>query len=203
MFTRRTVIGAPSRVEAPALRKDGRVRSAPGYDHGDPPPEARLAQAFWAAWNCGEFESIPAPRVRSPRALGSGKFGNPCERMQAEYLSVWAVCCACCAGDRAPRPRRALVGRSDNCQGRVLWALVTDRLVVVIRDEGGPALKRGTPNKPVVRHLVRARVIGRPERESEKAPLGVQPPLVDERVRPRRAAGKALGQAGASRRGRR
>jgi hypothetical protein len=52
-------------------------------------------QAFWAAWNAGEFGSIP-PLLLScswtppPPNVGSGKPEIPCARMHCEN---WSICC--------------------------------------------------------------------------------------------------------------
>jgi hypothetical protein len=55
---------------------------------GGPPPGKRLEHAFWASWNAGDWGSIPELELIwiPPPALGSGKFGTPCERMQSANL---------------------------------------------------------------------------------------------------------------------
>ena len=40
---------------------------------------------------------LMTPRLKKPFVLGSGKFGIPCERMHAEYLSPLLMICWCCA----------------------------------------------------------------------------------------------------------
>src|SRR5262245_59690630 len=56
---------------------------------GTPPLGNSPRQAPWAFLNCGEFGSIPFSepmerRMPLPTTSGSGNFGRPCERMQAE-----------------------------------------------------------------------------------------------------------------------
>ena len=59
--------------------------------------------AFCAAWNAGEFRSIPAPPKVMPNPpsgpamnFGSGKLGTPCERMQRAMASACALIFAVC-----------------------------------------------------------------------------------------------------------
>src|SRR5205823_2007335 len=66
-------------------------------------PGSSFWQAFWAAWNTGELGSVPRllsslRLARPPEKVGSGNFGTPCERMQAENLSACACIFALCAG---------------------------------------------------------------------------------------------------------
>jgi len=53
-----------------------------------PPPGSNFEHAFWADWKAGDWGSIPELELIwiPPPALGSGKFGTPCDRMQAENL---------------------------------------------------------------------------------------------------------------------
>ena len=53
-----------------------------------PPPGSSFEHAFWADWNAGDWGLIPDPELMwiPPPALGSGKFGMPCERMQSANL---------------------------------------------------------------------------------------------------------------------
>jgi hypothetical protein len=53
-----------------------------------PPPGISFEHAFWADWNAGERGLIPELELSwiPPPSLGSGKFGTPCERMQAANL---------------------------------------------------------------------------------------------------------------------
>ena len=56
-----------------------------------------LGKSFWqtlrADWNAGELGSMPIPEwiVITPWPFGSGKFGTPCLRMQAENFAPSAV----------------------------------------------------------------------------------------------------------------
>jgi len=66
-------------------------------------------QSFWAAWNAGEFGSIPEPPSSTPtppfgpeRNFGSGKFGTPCERMHRAIASAWDLILAVCDADGVP-----------------------------------------------------------------------------------------------------
>src|ERR671934_1470257 len=66
-------------------------------------PGRSFWQAFCAAWKTGERGSIPLEGpIRNdacpPENCGSGNFGTPCARMQAENLSAWACIFACSAG---------------------------------------------------------------------------------------------------------
>jgi hypothetical protein len=53
-----------------------------------PPPGISFEHAFWADWKAGDWGSIPELEsiLIPPPALGSGKFGTPCDRMQAANL---------------------------------------------------------------------------------------------------------------------
>jgi hypothetical protein len=66
----------------------GDAAPAPG-----PPPGSRCLQDAWADWNAGACGLTPefAPITSwtpPPDLLGSGKFGAPWARMQAENASV-------------------------------------------------------------------------------------------------------------------
>ena len=59
--------------------------------------------AFCAAWKAGErgLISEPGPPIRMPTPppgavwkSGSGKLGTPCERMQRDMASAWALALA-------------------------------------------------------------------------------------------------------------
>lgn len=71
--------------------------------HGE--AELNAAQAAphsrCAAWNCGEPKCKPEGSVQLAPGenVGSGKFGNPCARMQRENLSASAFDCCCWAGE--------------------------------------------------------------------------------------------------------
>jgi hypothetical protein len=54
-----------------------------------PPPGRSLAHCDWAALNAGENGLMPELELIwiPPPALGSGKFGTPCERMQLANAS--------------------------------------------------------------------------------------------------------------------
>jgi len=60
---------------------------------GGPPPGMSLEHASWADWNAGDRGLIPELELIwiPPPALGSGKFGTPCERMQSANLSPAAA----------------------------------------------------------------------------------------------------------------
>jgi hypothetical protein len=53
------------------------------------PPLMYFWHACWAAWNVGESGStLPALRLNSPFAFGSGKSFTPCERMHCAYCNA-------------------------------------------------------------------------------------------------------------------
>jgi hypothetical protein len=60
-----------------------------------PPPGSSFWHAFCAAWNAGEKGLMPEPWLIwiLPFALGSGKFGTPCARMQFANLipAAWLL----------------------------------------------------------------------------------------------------------------
>src|SRR6202043_1765820 len=51
-----------------------------------------FAHAFVARWNWGACWSIAEGSVIAPSRSGSGKFGTPCERMQAANFTTCASC---------------------------------------------------------------------------------------------------------------
>jgi len=68
-------------------------------------------QSFWAAWNAGEFGSMPVPPKSTLNAtppygpvcvLGSGKFGTPCERMHRDIARAWDLALAVWAAEGVP-----------------------------------------------------------------------------------------------------
>jgi hypothetical protein len=88
---------AKARPTSPAASTRMRPNAAAGKhswtrtqpDHGLRPGKL-FRQACWADWNRGEFRSIPrgASSMLPLANVGSGKFGTPCARMQAEYFNA-------------------------------------------------------------------------------------------------------------------
>src|ERR1700678_3717205 len=56
---------------------------------GMPPLGSRFRHVLSAAWNCGDWETVPPTKIVPPE-LGSGKLTTPWERMHWAYLSMSA-----------------------------------------------------------------------------------------------------------------
>jgi hypothetical protein len=98
---------APVITAQPGCRQGWRAAHGDSRGRGPRGPRPRSgvqdAHAVWAARNCDEFGSMPGGRLnwKPWPTIGSGKFGTPCDRMQAAY---WSPASSSATGGPPPVP---------------------------------------------------------------------------------------------------
>src|SRR5581483_7979414 len=94
----------------------GRARAEPCASHppavlNAPPGDSDLHSSC-AVWNVLSSKVGPPPpflmRMPPPEKSGAGKFGTPCERMQAAHCSHFCCSCGVIFGGMPPLGRRCL-----------------------------------------------------------------------------------------------